>query len=177
MFYFFIIIISTFFKVIHNSEIECGCNVNRNSHVNLKTNFYNELSSNQCPIDIKHGNTLNTHSVSSKMILIPSGTYQVGTDEILIDTDNEGPKKFVQLKSFYLDKYEVSNRDFTIFTESTDYKTEAETFGDSFVFTLFLNNTFKKQLHDFRVMQAPWWYKVYGTNWKHPLGPDSDVAG
>ncbi|XP_032511004.2 formylglycine-generating enzyme [Danaus plexippus] len=176
MFYFFILIISTFFKVIHNSEIECGCNVNRNSHVNLKTNFYNELSSNQCPIDIKHGNTLNTHSVSSKMILIPSGTYQVGTDEILIDTDNEGPKKFVQLKSFYLDKYEVSNRDFTIFTESTDYKTEAETFGDSFVFTLFLNNTFKKQLHDFRVMQAPWWYKVYGTNWKHPLGPDSDVA-
>ncbi|KOB51783.1 Sulfatase-modifying factor 1, partial [Operophtera brumata] len=81
----------------------------------------------------------------------------------------------VQVKSFYLDKYEVSNENYMNFVADTRYKTEAESFGDSFVFAIFLNSTYKESLKDFRVVQAKWWYKVLGADWKHPYGPDSDI--
>lgn len=108
-------------------------------------------------------------------VLIPDGKYQVGTDEIVIEADKEGPSRQVSLKSFYIDKFEVSNVDFAKFVNATGYKTEAEKFGDSFVFLLFLNETLRNRYVDYRVVQAPWWYKVEGTNWRHPFGPDSNI--
>lgn len=111
------------------------------------------------------------------MVLIPSGEYDLGTDDIIIEQDAEGPKKEVQLNSFYLDKYEVSNENYVNFVNETNYTTETESFGDSFVFGMFLNRTFKEALKDFRVVQAKWWYKVQGADWKHPYGPDSEIIG
>lgn len=111
------------------------------------------------------------------MVLIPSGEYDLGTDDIIIEEDAEGPKKEVQLNSFYLDKYEVSNENYVNFVNETNYTTETESFGDSFVFGMFLNRTFKEALKDFRVVQAKWWYKVQGADWKHPYGPDSEIIG
>ncbi|XP_026328461.1 formylglycine-generating enzyme-like isoform X2 [Hyposmocoma kahamanoa] len=110
------------------------------------------------------------------MVLIPAGIYQVGTDDVIIETDNEGPKRMVELKSFYLDKYEVSNREFSRFVAATNYKTEAETFGESFVFQMFLNSTFRETLKNYRAVAALWWYSVNGTDWMHPHGPDSNIS-
>ncbi|XP_034824554.2 formylglycine-generating enzyme [Maniola hyperantus] len=168
-----------YIKSIHNIKNGCGCTNNREKleYFGKETQINNAIQNDHCPIENQYVYSIDTNSKKhSEMIHIPAGAYQFGTDDIVIEDDKEGPKKLVKLKSFYLDKYEVSNRDFSIFTESSNYKTEAETFGDSFVFTLFLNGTFKEKLKDFRVMQAPWWYKVDGSNWRHPYGPDSNIS-
>ncbi|XP_068630505.1 formylglycine-generating enzyme [Battus philenor] len=161
-------------KLIENKQSNCGCAIDRPqekkfdsiSAIDILTN------SDECPIDNKFTGNIVEHD----MVLIPGKDYYIGTNEIIIESDKEGPEKKVKLEPFYLDKYEVSNRDFKQFTTSTNYKTEAETFGDSFVFGMFLNNTFKDEMKDFRVLQAPWWYKILGANWKHPYGPDSDLS-
>lgn len=164
---------------IYNKESECGCGVSRSLSGNkLYGNFANVFQVKEddyCPLRLSDNDE---HSdVVNRMVLVPAGSYQSGTDDVEIEDDREGPKKIVNLKSFYLDKYEVSNREFARFASSTNYKTEAESFGDSFVFSLFLNSTFKEQLQDYRVVQALWWYKVFGADWRHPYGPDSDVTG
>ncbi|XP_041976750.1 formylglycine-generating enzyme [Aricia agestis] len=160
-----------YMPIIENKE-NCGCNVDRGKAKYIKNEGDINLTSEEgeCRIDLPSDK-------ESRMVLVPENTYQFGTDDIVLDADKEGPKQLVKVKSFYLDKYEVSNIDFKSFVDATQYKTEAEVYGDSFVFALFLNDTFKEQLTDYRVMQAPWWYKVNGSSWKNPYGPDSDLEG
>lgn len=179
MFYYILIISLLQFTQTHEKESDCGCSANneRRKHL-VDKNLLFESNTNenleQCP---SNKLTYLGNAPIENMVLIPDGEYQVGTDDIAIETDREGPKRMVKLKKFFLDKYEVSNRDFDHFATVINYKTEAEIFEDSFVFTLFLNNTFREQLKDFRVVQAPWWYKVVGANWRHPYGPNSDISG
>ncbi|XP_014365671.2 formylglycine-generating enzyme [Papilio machaon] len=165
------------FKIIENKESNCGCSIDRAQKDNYDRKlFYNVLQSEEgeCSTDTKVDEN-EVYEVTNDMVLIPGREYYIGTDDIIIKNDMEGPEKIIKLDSFYVDKYEVSNSDFSHFTKLTNYKTEAETFGDSFVFVLFLNNTFRDEMKDYRVLQAPWWYKIMGTDWKHPYGPDSDI--
>lgn len=111
------------------------------------------------------------------MVRIPAGIYQVGTDNVIMAIDNEGPKRLIELSSFYLDKYEVSNEEFSRFVAATNYMTTAEKNGESDVFHIFLNTTFKEKLKETRPLTHPWWYKVKGTSWRHPHGPDSTISG
>ncbi|XP_075970716.1 formylglycine-generating enzyme [Anticarsia gemmatalis] len=179
LFIIFLTLLQTVFT--YNKETGCGCGINRTGDKkfiegNVFSGSRNDLD--QCSAEDSDC-VAETEDISdreaNRMILIPAGEYQFGTDDIAIEKDMEGPKRIIKLNSFYLDKYEVSNGDFESFVRSTGYKTEAESYGDSFVFTLFLNNTFKEQLKDFRVVQAVWWYKVLGADWRHPHGPDSDI--
>ncbi|KAG8516856.1 Formylglycine-generating enzyme [Galemys pyrenaicus] len=70
----------------------------------------------------------------SKMVPIPAGVFTMGTDEPQIKQDGEAPARRVAMDAFYMDAYEVSNADFEKFVNATGYLTEAEKFGDSFVF-------------------------------------------
>uniref|UniRef100_A0A493TMN1 Sulfatase modifying factor 1 n=1 Tax=Anas platyrhynchos platyrhynchos TaxID=8840 RepID=A0A493TMN1_ANAPP len=70
----------------------------------------------------------------SQMVAIPGGVFTMGTDEPEIWQDGEGPARRVRLNGFYMDQHEVSNEDFERFVNATGYLTEAEKFGDSFVF-------------------------------------------
>lgn len=179
----FVILFCILQPVITSKESGCGCNLNRAEGANLaKENIFSTPNSDddQCPDGHDSTNKYSVVEEISKydgMILVPANDYQVGTDDIAIESDQEGPKRIVKLNSFYLDKYEVSNKDFATFVNKTKYKSEAEQFGDSFVFSTFLNSTFKEELKDFRAVQALWWYKVLGADWKHPHGPDSDITG
>lgn len=154
---------------------DCGCSVNRNGEKD-RNNLYSGNNNEQCSVENISDKVEDEQRSNEMMVLVPGGEYQYGTDDIVIENDNEGPKRIVKVKSFFLDKYEVSNQDFKHFTRVTNYKTEADIFGDSFVFALFLNNTFKEKIKDFRVAQATWWYKVFGANWNHPFGPDSSIT-
>lgn len=159
-----------------NKESGCGCgNINRIRKEEFQKEEFVSLikknNKNQCPLYSNKGREL------ENMVLIPAGVYQVGTDDVVIESDNEGPKRMVELNGFYLDKYEVSNREFSRFVAATNYKTEAENFGESFVFQMFLNSTFRETLKDFRAVAALWWYSVNGTDWAHPYGPDSNISG
>ncbi|XP_037722924.1 formylglycine-generating enzyme [Drosophila subpulchrella] len=109
------------------------------------------------------------------MSLIPGGSYLLGTDNPHFPADREGPERQVKLKDFYMDKYEVSNDAFAKFVLDTNYTTEAERFGDSFLFKSLLSPAEQRDLEDFRVASAVWWYKVAGVSWRHPNGVDSNL--
>lgn len=169
--------------ITSNEEKSCGCNTGRINSEKTGDTIFGTLPTEkqvQCSSDnkiIDDPEDQQPFNELERMVLVPGGEYQLGTDDIVIENDMEGPKRIITLRSFYLDKYEVSNKDFADFVLQNNYKTEAETFGDSFVFSIFLNNTFKEKLKDFRVVQATWWYKVLGADWRHPHGPDSDLKG
>ena len=52
----------------------------------------------------------------NKMILIPAGKFIMGTNERLPD---EGPQHIVYLKSYWMDKYEVTNAQYKKFIDAT----------------------------------------------------------
>ncbi|XP_021121718.1 sulfatase-modifying factor 1 isoform X6 [Heterocephalus glaber] len=131
----------------------------------------------------------------AKMVLIPAGVFTMGTDDPQIKQDGEAPARRVAVDAFYMDAYEVSNAEFEKFVNSTGYLTEAEKFGDSFVFEGMLSEQVKTDIQQARhrrgdvfwdqvifchlsktkVAAAPWWLPVKGANWRHPEGPDSTV--
>ncbi|XP_028723398.1 formylglycine-generating enzyme [Peromyscus leucopus] len=110
----------------------------------------------------------------TKMVPIPAGVFTMGTDDPQIKQDGEAPARRVTVDAFYMDAYEVSNADFEKFVNSTGYLTEAEKFGDSFVFEGMLSEQVKAHIHQ-AVAAAPWWLPVKGANWRHPEGPDSSI--
>lgn len=111
------------------------------------------------------------------MSLIPGGSLHIGTNEPHFQQDHESPERLVKVKDFYLDKYQVSNANFEKFVKATNYTTEAESFGDSFLFKTLLTPSQQAELEDYRVVNALWWYKVKGVNWRKPHGVDSDLQG
>uniref|UniRef100_A0A6B2EGG7 Putative sulfatase-modifying factor 1-like protein n=1 Tax=Phlebotomus kandelakii TaxID=1109342 RepID=A0A6B2EGG7_9DIPT len=115
--------------------------------------------------------------LESRESLIPGGDFVIGTNKPVFEADRESPERKVHIDSFYLDKYEVSNGEFKEFVDATGYTTEAEKFGDSFVFQGFLDDATQEENKDVRVMGAEWWYKIKGVDWKHPEGEGSNLSG
>ena len=111
------------------------------------------------------------------MTLIEGGSFLMGTeDEIGFPDDGEGPIRKVELDGFYMDTHLVTNRQFKAFIKDTGYKTEADRFGWSFVFHLFIPPYLKQQIQDRdAVVGLQWWLKVDGANWAHPEGPKSKI--
>ncbi|XP_029947717.1 formylglycine-generating enzyme isoform X2 [Salarias fasciatus] len=111
----------------------------------------------------------------SPMVYISGGEFLMGTNDPGIPADGEGPQRLVHVDSFYMDVQEVTNQQFQSFVSATDYVTEAEKFGDSFVFEGLLSEQVKNEITQ-AVAAAPWWLPVKGANWKHPEGPDSNIT-
>ena len=110
------------------------------------------------------------------MALIKNGEYEIGTDQPVFVADGEAPARIVYLDEFYIDLYEVSNQDFLDFVLSSNYTTEAEKFGNSFVFSFSLSNDTRSKIQQV-VAAAPWWMPVANATWQHPEGPDSSIQG
>ena len=86
--------------------------------------------------------------------------------------DGEGPVHDVALDAFRIDRYTVTNDAFAAFVDATGQGTDAERYGWSFVFGGLLPDDFP----DTRgVVGAEWWRQVYGADWRHPEGPQSDA--
>lgn len=110
------------------------------------------------------------------MIYLAGGEFLMGTDDREgFPSDGEGPVRAVRLDPFYIDACAVSNAEFQQFVEETGYRTDAERFGWSFVFHLFVSPETARTVTRTPV-QTPWWFVVEGASWKHPEGPDSDIA-
>ncbi len=87
--------------------------------------------------------------------------------------DGEMPVHEVSLSPFAIAATTVTNDQFARFVEETDYTTEAEEFGWSFVFSIFLPEDFEPTR---AVQSAEWWRQVNGADWRHPEGPQSDIG-
>jgi formylglycine-generating enzyme required for sulfatase activity len=126
---------------------------------------------------------LDTSSISHKapwagstdnMVLIPAGSFLMGWQPIEnVDwpadetADDEVPVHDVYLDSFYIDKYEVTNRQFKEFVDSTGYITSAEEKGESVVIDTTINP------------DGGWgygWTLKEGAYWKAPQGPGSSIT-
>ena len=126
------------------------------------------------------------------MVWIPGGEFSMGAqdppdmDEVgMKATLDSRPIHRVYVDGFYMDKTDVTNRDFAKFVKATGYTTVAER---------------KPRAEDFpgappenlaagSVVFSPpdhavpldnhyqWWNYIHGANWRHPLGPESDIQG
>ena len=114
---------------------------------------------------------------SDGLVLLPGGEFVMGTDSREgFPADGEGPERPVRVDPFYIAPYAVTNTQFQQFVEETGYVTEAEQFGWTYVFHLFVSEEMKREVAN--VPQAtPWWYVVNGAYWAKPEGRDSDIRG
>ncbi|MDF2725205.1 MAG: serine/threonine protein kinase [Paenibacillus sp.] len=107
------------------------------------------------------------------MILLQGGTFWMGTDDAEgFPADGEGPVREVEVAPFYIDPCTVTNAQFADFIAATGYKTEAERFGWSFVFHLFVEDKTGTQ----PVPNTPWWLAVNNSYWAQPEGAGSSIS-
>jgi formylglycine-generating enzyme required for sulfatase activity len=127
------------------------------------------------------------------MAWVPGGEFSMGNEDPR-DSICGGPDAMVDARpihrvyvdGFWIDKTEVTNEQFSEFVAATNYvtvaerKPRAEDFPDappenlvagSVVFTPPARRPAQLTNH------YDWWNYVHGANWRHPLGPKSDIQG
>jgi len=129
--------------------------------------------SNDARDEAQHTNTDTSPQLDFQLTSLAGGEFQMGTDDKFgFPADGEGPVREVTVDSFSISKTAVSNAKFAEFVTATGYQTEAERFGWTFVFHLFLPDDFPPTR---AVAAAPWWRQVEGACWSNPFGPHSDL--
>lgn len=104
--------------------------------------------------------------------VIPGGVGWLGTDSPVLPVDDEAPLRKTKVKSFAMDVLAVTNTRFGQFVAATGYVTDAEQFGNSFVFDKLLPEDAAPSQ---AVAEAPWWRMIDGATWRAPVGPGSDA--
>ena len=116
-------------------------------------------------------------ATTENMVLIPAGNFLMGREnrdgwspmaapEMF---DDELPSHEVYVDAFYIDKYEVTNRQFKEFADATGYVTESERDGGSEVLVPVSAAQTIIQGTDIG------WKGVEGANWRQPEGPGSGI--
>lgn len=96
--------------------------------------------------------------IENEMIFFEGGTFMMGSNNGL---PQESPEHPVTIQPFSIDKSPVTVTQFRAFVEGTNFKTEAEKFGDSGVYNL--------ETHNWELMPGATWFKPFG-----PSGPDAE---
>ena len=112
--------------------------------------------------------------MSVAIVEFSGGRSFVGTDDPVIRADGEGPRRVVNLTAFGIETVTVTNARFAEFITATGYRTEAERFGWSAVFSGLLPSGSQPSGTS---AETPWWVSMEGTAWAHPEGPDSGLDG
>ncbi|WNJ19251.1 formylglycine-generating enzyme family protein [Pontibacter sp. G13] len=126
------------------------------------------------------------------MVLIPAGNFQMGGDNAQAARD-EFPKHGVSVDSFWMDQHEVTNQEFMAFTQATGYITVAERPVNWEELKQMVppgtprppDSVLQPGSLTFQQTETPvplnneqlWWRWTIGANWRHPLGPGSDLEG
>ena len=119
---------------------------------------------------------------SPGMILISGGTFRMGADDSGFEEERTGEN--VTVRSFCIDKYEVTNAQFAEFVKATNYVTVAERPLSK---EQFPDLSDEERLPGSLVFQMPkqgvkqvqilsWWHWTPGANWQHPFGSDSSIT-
>jgi len=126
------------------------------------------------------------------MAWVPGGEFLMGSDAKMAQA-NERPAHKVRVHGFWMDKTHVTNAQFAAFVKATGYVTTAERKPDWETLRVqlpqgtprpddsqlvpgamvFVGTEYPVALNDY----SQWWRYVPGANWRHPQGPDSDIAG
>ena len=113
------------------------------------------------------------------MVSLPGGTFRMGSDDADgRPDDGEGPVRAVTVDGFRIDRATVTNAQFAAFVDATGYRTQAESFGWSYVFKGLLSKAKRQSIARTRsVSAAPWWLAVEGAYWRKPEGGGSNLRG
>jgi formylglycine-generating enzyme required for sulfatase activity len=102
------------------------------------------------------------------------GCFLMGSNDRRFPDDGEGPSRRVTLNEFAIACHAVSNLQFGDFVRATGYTTDAERYGWSFVFGMFLPEEAKRAIGS-RAADTPWWVPVPHAYWAQPEGPPSTI--
>lgn len=112
------------------------------------------------------------------MVFIKGGTFLMGSEE---GYPEERPKREMTVESFWMDKTEVTNKQFADFVSATNYITFSERVpskeGYPNADPLLLvpgSGVFVKPV-ELKLQELSWWIYMPGANWKHPEGPSSSI--
>lgn len=109
------------------------------------------------------------------MVALDGGPFLMGSeDDDVVPADGEGPVREVRVGPFSISAHPVTNAQFATFVKATGHVTDAERFGESFVFGGFIPPEVARRSPP--VPQAPWWLMVRGAYWKCPEGPGSSIT-
>ncbi len=126
------------------------------------------------------------------MAWIPGGEFSMGANDPpdmnevgMKATEDARPIHRVYVDGFFMDKTDVTNRQFAEFVKATDYVTIAERkprpedFPGAPPENLVAGSVvFVPPDHPVPLTNhLQWWSYVPGANWRHPLGPGSDIKG
>jgi formylglycine-generating enzyme required for sulfatase activity len=126
------------------------------------------------------------------MLWIPGGEFSMGAQNP-VDMNDVGMKATVDSRpihrvyvdGFFMDKTDVTNAQFARFVKATGYitvaerKPRAEDYPGAPPENLVAGSVvFAPPAHPVLLDDHfQWWTYVHGANWRHPLGPDSNIAG
>ena len=116
------------------------------------------------------------------MVWIPGGTYTMGSDH---HYPEEAPAHPVTVDGFWMDRTQVTNRAFRRFVKETGYVTLAERVPNADDYPgalpeMLVAGSVVFQQPPGRVPMNShynWWNWVPGADWRHPDGPESNLAG
>jgi formylglycine-generating enzyme len=126
------------------------------------------------------------------MVWIPGGEFSMGafvnghgSCEIAMPSNDAEPIHRVRVDGFWMDKTVVTNEQFAKFVDATGYITieertpTKEEFPTAPAENLVAGSVvFSPPDHEVPLNNhLQWWSYVKGANWRHPLGPDSDIKG
>ena len=125
------------------------------------------------------------------MVWIPGGLFSMGgvnpvgmQDGGKESMNDARPIHRVYVDGFFMDRTEVTNRQFAAFVKATGYITVAELkptkeeFPDAPEENLVAGSVvFKAANPDNLQDHLQWWTYIPGANWKHPEGPGSNING
>jgi len=162
-------------KCTAESKSSCGCKTNRLPRDTPLELGEESIEEGMKANELLAGIDLDSYERTNEMSLIDGGTFVMGSDVPILVQDGEAPARRAKMSPFFLDVHEVSNAEFARFVRDTGHKTEAETFGDSFVMDHYLSNETLSGVTQ-AVKDAPWWVPVKGADWKRPEGPLSPTV-
>lgn len=110
-------------------------------------------------------------------VFIPGGTFTMGAGAIYRE---EGPPTEKQVTDFWIDKHEVTNRQFRAFVEATGYVTVVERdpkpeHNPGISPELLVAGSAVFTPPGPENPRASWWAFVQGANWAAPTGPGSGI--
>jgi formylglycine-generating enzyme len=126
------------------------------------------------------------------MVWIPGGEFSMGAQDAADMNDvgmnatvDSRPIHRVYVDGFFMDKTDVTNAQFAKFVKATGYvtvaerKPRAEDYPGAAPEALVPGSVvFSPPGHPVPLNDhLQWWSYVQGANWRHPLGPDSNIVG
>jgi sulfatase modifying factor 1 len=116
------------------------------------------------------------------MTWIPGRSFWMGSNN---HYQEEAPAHLTTVSGFWIDKYAITNYNFSVFVKETGYVTVAERPPRAEDYpgakpellrpasVVFQKPPFRVDLRN----HYNWWTYVIGANWRHPEGPDSSIDG